>query len=137
MAEFITPKTNWTANDYINIDDYNRILNNLWYVATQRIGVYYSVDESYESLPDNEVTYSDYPTADKWNLIESKLHGLASLTDDIVIFEEKTFYPGGTYITYDELNRIESTILELYNLYERIKRSMVTLPFTLGNYGGF
>lgn len=137
MAEFITPKTNWTANDYINIDDYNRILNNLWYVATQRIGAYYSVDESYELLPDNEVTYSDYPTADKWNLIESKLHALASLTDDIIIFEEKTFYPGGTYITYDELNRIESTILELYNLYERIKRSMVTLPFTLGNYGGF
>ena len=25
----ITPKTNWMANDYFNVDDYNRIITNL------------------------------------------------------------------------------------------------------------
>ena len=137
MTEFITPKTNWIANDFINIEDYNRILNNLWYVAINRIRPYYNVDSTYDDLLDNEVTYSDYPTADRWNLIENKLSSLAELTDGIVVFDKKIFYPGGDYINFEELNRIENTILELYNLHERIRRAMVTLPFTLGNYGGF
>lgn len=138
MAQFETPKTDWVSEDYININDYNRIINNLAYVSTNMLNKYYIIPESFNDLTDKDVTYSDYPTADKWNLIENKLEELDNITDNILnVGDKKTFYPGGNYIDYNELNRIENATLMFYNLYYRLERTKIVLPFTLGNYGGF
>lgn len=136
MAEFITPKTDWIAEDYINVSDYNRILNNVWYLGTSRLNEYYNI-EGFDDIYD-PAAETDYPTADRWNLIEEKLDYLDTITGNLVsIGDRKYFYPGGQYIDYNELNRIENLTQKLYDLYERIKRTEVRLPFTLGDEGGF
>lgn len=138
MAQFETPKTNWVSEDYININDYNRILNNLLYISAEMLSKYYIIPESFYDIINEEVTYNDYPTADKWNMIENKLEELNNITGGILnIGDKKTFYPGGSYIDYNELNRIEKATLMFYNLYYRLERAKIVLPFTLGNYGGF
>lgn len=138
MAQFETPKTDWVSEDYININDYNRILNNLLYVSAEMLSKYYIIPESFYDIINEEVTYNDYPTADKWNMIENKLEELNNITGRILnIGDKKTFYPGGSYIDYNELNRIEKATLMFYNLYYRLERAKTVLPFTLGNYGGF
>lgn len=135
MANMITPKTNWTPNDYINIEDYNRIINNLWYITTELLKPYYDFDDSFKNLINHQVTYSDYPTADRWNLIEDSIEKIVNVTGGIVdVGNKKIFVDGGTYIDYNELNRIESFTVKCRNLHSNIIKK--TLPFTLGTYGG-
>ena len=136
MSQFETPKTNWIAEDYINVSDYNRILNNVWYLGTNRLNEYYNIEGFDDIL--QPASETDYPTAERWNLIEEKLDYLDTITGNLVsIGDRKYFYPGGQYIDYNELNRIENLTQKLYDLYERIKRTEVKLPFTLGDEGGF
>lgn len=40
---WITPKLDWTANDYINLADWNRIENNIKEVAAYLNSIYYTI----------------------------------------------------------------------------------------------
>lgn len=61
------PKTDWSADDYINIADYNRIIGNIAYLHDLQ-------QELYKPVPYTELaekTVSDYPYAWEFNAIES------------------------------------------------------------------
>lgn len=126
---WITPKTNWKASydgageyleDFFNIEDYNRIKNNLLYlkdVANELFGnmpnVTVGQDKHYPiaGSPDFD---NDNFFADEINAIED---GLDAIDTAIGLFEhgdKQTFYENGRFIDYNELNRIESAELELH-----------------------
>lgn len=126
---WITPKTDWKAEydgagiyqgDYFNIEDYNRIKNNLMHIRNLATELFYGVPvisvgaDKHYPIANSPDFNNDNIFADEINLIED---GLQAIDDFISLFihgEKKTFYPNGSFIGYAELNRIESAELELY-----------------------
>ena len=126
---WITPKTDWKAQyngageyvaDFFNIEDYNRIKNNLVYIRNLATGLFYGVPtisvgvDKHYPIANSPDWNNDNFFADEINLIED---GLEKLDNFIKLFnhgKKKTFYENGRFIDYTELNRIESAELELY-----------------------
>lgn len=144
MANMIPPEANWTASSYINADDYNNFCVHIYYIS-QELDVFFPIGDKFDDMDtshNNEnpptVSYNDFPTPARWNLIEDKIELLDNLTGNIVgIGEKKTFQEGDKYIDYIELNRLTNAIRGFYNLMEQLWNGRTELPFTLGNYGGF
>lgn len=144
---WITPKTDWKAEydaigqyqgDYFNIEDYNRIKNNLLHIRELATQLFYAVpqitvgaDKHYPiaNSPDFD---NDNFFADEINLIED---GLQALEDFINLFNhgrKQTFYANGAFIGYVELNRIEKAELELFNFITDSIVGKNRLPIRLG-----
>lgn len=129
---WLEPKTNWQSTDYINIEDFNRIKNNIQYLKTQADSLYPPFDFSIEE----EKTYSDIPYANAWNGLENSLQSIVDNTYDLNIGNKKTYRAYDAYIDYKELNRIESACLNYYKLFESQHNTIEKLSFRLGNHGG-
>ena len=144
---WITPKTNWSAQysdtglfigDFFNVSDYNRIKNNLLYLrelATQLMldvpVIIVGADKHYPSSnsPDFD---NDHFFADEINLIEDGLEALDKKMPFVDFGNKQTFYENGRFIDADELNRIESAELKMYNLLNSSIAGRQRLSFTLG-----
>lgn len=126
------PKVDWQPTDYINIEDFNRIRNNIEYLKEKANELYISFDFYIEG----EKTYSDMPYVEVWNNLEDSLQNIVDHTYDLNIGNKKTYSAYDGYIDYNELNRIESACLNYYKLFERQHITVERLSFTLGNYGG-
>ena len=122
------PKTNWSADDYINVADYNRIIGNIAYLNELETGLYMPV--SYVELAEKAV--DDFPYAEEFNQIESFLSDLSTKTFPFVNYERGYWIANGPTPTYDDMNRIESTCLAFYNGYNRQKRTRSKLSIRLG-----
>lgn len=133
MAEWITPKTDWQSTDYVNIEDYNRIIGNMEYLVRIAKGLFMrvtSVDLG------NKKTYADLIYAREVNAIETALNTLNLETYVFDFGETKEYLPNGKTIDFNELNRIENAMLGLYE-YEMVHReTLPILAFTLGNQKG-
>ena len=122
------PKTDWSADDYINVADYNRIIGNIAYLHDLQ-------QELYEPVPYTklaEKTVSDYPYAWEFNAIESFLSALNDNTFPFANYECGYWIDNGPTPTYDDLNRIESACLAFYKGYNRQKLTQQKLPITFG-----
>lgn len=126
---WITPKTDWKAvydgageyvADFFNIEDYNRIKNNLLYLRQIGGELFYPLPtitvgaDKHLPIAGSPDFNNDNYFADEINLIEN---GLEALDNAINLFKhgkKMTFYENGSFIGYAELNRIESAELELY-----------------------
>lgn len=126
---WITPKTDWKSSDYFNADDYNRIKNNLLQLSYMVGTLYITTDLDGEVLPD--ATYIDRPSAYKLNQIELRLESLADLVGKD-FGDSVTFTDFGLSIRFDELNRIESASLDLYNMVKNQLSALPMLSFRLG-----
>ena len=143
MAEWQTPKTDWTGStdsngnytgDRFNAVDFNRIKNNLIYLRDLAITMYIEFDIARVS---EDKTYADYPYSDEINTIENNLDTINKNTLNRPYGEKLTFSDNGAFIDFTELNRIESAELDLYNRLtnQRDGRRMFTWNF--GTKGGF
>ena len=126
---WITPKTDWKSSDYFNADDYNRIKNNLLQLSYMVGTLYITTDLDGDVLPD--ATYIDRPSAYKLNQIELRLASLADLVG-ADFGDSVTFSDFGLSIRFDELNRIESASLDLYNMVKNQLSALPMLSFRLG-----
>lgn len=132
MAEFQKPKTNWIAADSFNIEDYNRIKNNLVYLK-----------EISNPLFDNfliqdmglDLSYHDLPYASLLNKFENNLEMINNATMKLHIGDKKQFEPNGMFITYEELNRLETAIEKLYTFLYHSVIGIHRLGFKLGTKG--
>lgn len=125
-----TPKTDWVATDYVNATDYNRIVNNLLASQIQAIKLYGLV--AFEPMTADK-TYASLPHAEDWNAVERNLEVLNANTYQYDIGTTKTFYANQAYITYAELNRIESAIARIK---EQMDYQMSLLPYLAITLGG-
>lgn len=126
------PRT-WTANDYINTDDYNRIMANLKETYELAITMYpaFSCDASTTST----ALLSSYATAAMANYPGSALRQINAATVNIDIGETITYSANGAFWGYEDLNRIEQKTLEIYNLLTGRAGGRKHLAFKLGARG--
>ena len=131
---WIEPKTDWVDSDFINTEDYNRIIGNIAYLRAYLDSLFYSLSEI--SIGENE-TITGIPYARKINAIETALETLNLETYGFDIGETKEYLPNTRTLDFVELNRIESAILLLYKTMTAHKESLPKLAFTLGGQKGF
>lgn len=132
--EWITPKTDWApatgaqyTGDYLNIEDYNRIKNNIEYLAYIGKSIW---PVHVKSMPDKE--YSEYPYADEINQISDNLESLNEYLN-CEIGTKTEYTENGAFIGYQDLNRIESACLQIYEALMHQTTKPRTLPFRMGD----
>lgn len=145
-----TPKTDWKAEysniniylgDFFNVEDYNRIKNNLKYIDDRAKELFFNVPtfnpgaDKHFPTPGSPDFSNDNIFADEINAIEN---GLKGIQDAIGLFDygdTKLFYENGAFIDYKELNRIESAFLDLYEHIESSIAGKLRLSYRLGQRG--
>lgn len=115
------PKTDWSANyidgvyegDYFNVEDYNRIKNNLNHLNTLAQALYpkFSI---VDMGADKQV--GDYFYADEINVFEDNLRTINTNTVNLNIGDTPRYLPDEGIMTFSDLNRLEGEILRLYNI---------------------
>lgn len=126
------PKTDWKITDRFNIQDYNRIKNNLNYLCEFANTMWETFE--IEDMGPDLTTYTAYWDVNIFNMFERNLEKINDhvYTQDIGFTQ--TFYNNGPFIKWDELNRIESATLIINDLLERQKAGLRKLPFRLGTF---
>lgn len=124
-----TPKTNWQANDDVLCSDYNRIKGNLYFLQELALTIYFPF--KFKQMGEDK-TEEQYPYADEINLLADNLELLAAGSYHVNVGAKTIYEDNGPYIAYEDLNRIESAILILYDNLNRIKAGKTRLSFRLG-----
>ncbi len=132
MIEWINPKVNWTENDRFNISDYNRIKNNLSYLKERANSIIrpFSIEDMGNDLSE----YTSYWDVNVFNSFEKNLDIVNENAYKMDYGTRQVFYENGMFIKYDELNRIESAMLDIYSWMERQSQGQRRLSFTLGRF---
>lgn len=133
MAEWITPKTDWTSESYFNSEDYNRIVGNITYLKAYLGTLFYGLT-NISTMEEKTATSLIY--AREINTIETALETLNIETYKFDIGETKEYMANTRTLDFVELNRIESAILLLYTQMTNHKENLTRLAFTLGNQKG-
>ncbi len=131
--EWIQPKTNWAVGDRFNISDYNRIKGNLNFLH-ERAEEFYPNFGIIDMGADKG--YSDYPYAREINNFEKNLETINENVFAQDLGVTATFYSNGAFIQWEELNRIESGMLSIYEMLNRQEAGLPVLSFRLGNMRG-
>lgn len=138
-----TPKTNWHGavnadgiyvGDRFNASDFNRIKNNLVYLREIAIKLY--EDFSIVSLGDDR-TPDDYFYADEINQMEANLNTINTHTVQRQYGTTPIYYDHGNTMDYQELNRLESAILDIYNRLTTVLAGRRMFTWNFGMNGGF
>ena len=77
------------------------------------------------------------PYADMLNALEDNLESLNNGSFRLKIGSKIEFIDNGKGIDYNELNRLESAILDLYKRISIGRESLATMEFTFGKQKGF
>lgn len=133
MAEWIEPKTDWSASDFFNATDYNRIVGNLAYLKAYLDGLFIGLT-NISTMEEKTVTSLIY--AREINTVETALEQLNLETYKFDIGETKEYMTNTRTIDYVELNRIETAILLLYRQMVNHKENLTRLAFALGGQKG-
>ena len=116
-----TPKTDWYGatdsegnyiGDRFNASDFNRIKNNLSYLrdlASRLYGRFSIVSLGEDRTP------ADYFYADEINQLEENLKIVNSSSLNRDYGNSPTYVDNGNVIDFQELNRLEGAILDLYD----------------------
>lgn len=131
--EWIEPKTYWTSDDYFNSEDYNRIIGNIAYLKAYLDGLFLGLTNV--SLGEEKVIKS-LIYAREINSIELALETLNLETYKFDIGDTKEYMANRRTLDFNELNRIESAILLLYQTMVIHKENLPRLTFTLGGQKG-
>lgn len=133
INEWLPPKTDWTAEDYFNAVDYNRIIGNIAYLRNFLDSLF--LDISYINLG-VEKDYRSLLYAREMNVIEQAIQRLNLETYALDIGAEKSYSPNKPTPMYSDFNRIESASLLIYNTMIAHKKSLPRMAFRLGNRKG-
>lgn len=137
-----TPKTNWYGKrdadgvytgDRFNATDFNRIKNNLQHLRDAAIALYDDFD--IVSLGADR-TPADYFYADEINQLEANLATINAHTFKRSYGNAPTYLENGNTMTFDELNRLEGAILDLYDKLRNQMNGRRTLTMNFGMKGG-
>lgn len=114
------PKTNWTKNDYLNYDDFNKQKDNVSYIATVALpSLYYFPTHTSISDADGDTK----PETALINTLESNLSGI----EDCGISLPTAWEDSKTWTTdkpdYNDVNRWENDMLLIYNMILLIQQS--------------
>lgn len=123
MASFSAPRTDWNVNSFFSHGAYNRIKNNIQYLIDLSFELF--PEYEYEKMGDDK-TYSDFPYADEFNLIELNLKLLHDKSFGFVKYtlsDMKNWYPNQQTPSYEDMNRYEQMTVDYYNGLNSIKKN--------------
>lgn len=128
------PKTDWQwidddQGDFFTHADYNRIKGNIEFLAEYAKELY--IPFKIKDMGADK-TENDYPYADEINLLATNLQEIVDHTYALNIGRATTYEDNGRFIGFEDLNRIESACLAIYENIGRIKRGKYRLGFRLG-----
>lgn len=124
------PKTDWREEDFFNIQDYNRIKNNLNEIRSEALVLW--PDFEFEEMGADK-NYQDYGFyADEINRIEANIDHICAGTFPFTVGNRQVFYDNQPFVGWKELNRIESACEIMYQNILGRKNGMAKLRFTLG-----
>lgn len=131
---WITPKTDWVASDRFNITDYNRIRNNISFLHEEAVKVFggFNIEDMGEDIS----TYTAMWDYQMFNAIEDNIDILNEHMLKESYGAKKTYYENGVFINYEELNRIESASLRMYEIINGWYEGLYKLEFTVGRPKG-
>nr|DAY20492.1 MAG TPA: hypothetical protein [Caudoviricetes sp.] len=142
MAEWVEPKTDWHGTtdeegiytgDRFNAEDFNRIKNNLQYLRDFSIDMYaeYSINDlGLDRSP------GDYFYADEINDLEENLETIVKNTTKYSYGTPPIYTANGIVIDFNELNRLESAILDLRMKLSNQSEGRRCFTWNFGRRGG-
>ncbi len=130
MAVWKTPKTDWTDKDRFELEDYNRIKNNIYYLW-ERACVLFS-DFAIEAMGSDITSEAEDFHVVYFNAFERNIDILNQKTYAQNLGIRQTFYANGVFIKWDELNRIENAAVKIKRIIDAKEKSAHRLPFRLG-----
>lgn len=132
LVEFKEPKTDWTEKSRFNIEDYNRIKNNLEWLYQK--AVYLNRPFEIEDMGEDIEDYLSYWKVSSFNAFEDNIEIINNNihTKDYGITQR--FYENGAFIKWTELNRIESATLSMKNILDNHEKGLRKIPFVLGRF---
>lgn len=131
---WLTPKTDWIITDRFNIQDYNRIKGNLEYLHERAERLHHKFQ--IRGMGNDKADYSVFFYADEFNLFEENLDIINQSVFMKNYGQSQSFFDNGPFIRWDELNRIESAVLEMNTMLDRQEAGLKRLAFRLGNMKG-
>lgn len=136
MAVWQTPKTDWAPDDYVNIEDYERIAGNIMYLYELAQPLYPELDISALPRP-GETAPGDIMDWMKAARIESGTMQIAETTFRPSDYEELSRYaadigPNAPAWSYVELNIIERDLMRMKNILDSQAAGRAVLAFELG-----
>lgn len=140
IGEWNPPKIDWSGEwsggayvgDYFTYVDYNRIINNLLFIAGYATQMYkVSLNENLD-----EKEEADFIYADEINKIEDGLEYINSNTY-MISFSKKVWKENGNVPSADDWNRIEKLQLDLYNSLMSQREAQNRLAYDMGGQRGF
>lgn len=132
-------KTDWTKDDYFNISDYNRIVNNIKALISLSQELFWKTDLEDILDVEDEKWYDNNIYASEFNAIESNIWLINSKTYQFGKYDigvQRTYKPNGPTPTFNDLNRIEYAIEKLYKTMIAQKDSLPRLAIRLGGQKG-
>lgn len=134
MAEWKNPKTDWKETDFMTATDYNRLVNNLLFLKDYIAKVYPT--SALDSMVSKNVLSGNY--AEEFNAIENNIERINSQSYNFPIGLKKQYTENDYLPTYDEINRIESALLQIYTQYYHRRDNVPKLALEhLGRPKGF
>lgn len=108
---WIEPKIDWTANDYYNAEDLNRVESNTKYIADYLTGLSYKIPEL-EVKTDRDITSID--SVSSINRIEENIE---AIEDNFITppgYQNRKNWALGMSYDYRDANRLENNLKLLY-----------------------
>lgn len=127
-----TPKTDWTSTDRFNYVDYNRIKNNFSWLHAKAMELWKTFE--IEDMGEDILSYEERFFAYQFNRFENNLDKINQSIFTKDYGYSQIFIGNGKFITYEELNRIESAILSMRNILDNQEKGIKKLSFRLGAF---
>ena len=115
------PKTDWVAEDYFNLSDYNRIKNNISYLKEMALQLY--AEFPFTDMGDDKTSHAQYPYADEFNALENNLESLRQNTFVFDDSDPKQWYENVRGPSYEDFNRLERACFLFYSGFQNIKEN--------------
>lgn len=127
---WMKPKTDWQEGDYFNLEDYNRIKNNI--TCLHELALIMYPPFAIANMGADKTGYEEYMYADEFCRIEDNLKLILDGSYPFTAFSQKAYHPNQPFLSYEDLNRIESASLRIYERLEGQRAGRSRLAFTLG-----
>lgn len=139
--EWITPKTDWTLNTPFTYVDYNRIRNNLLYLNDKFNEMYPDTAQTLD-LGEAKTGYTNEYYPSEFNAFEEALISFKRIGQNLNIGSRNYYKSNCEFISFNDLNRIESCCLRWNNsAFVEITEFYITptesSPFNVGDIQTF
>lgn len=132
--EWTEPKIDWSSNDRFNIEDFNRIKNNLKWLHNKSIELYRNF--TIKNMGEEITSYESYWNVNYFNAFEENV----DLINNVILKKNyghsQRFFENGPFIKWDELNRIEKACISMKSILERQEVALTRLSFRIGAMKG-